>query len=337
MWRSEDSRLRGKAFVRKIKDFLLQEQSREVLIFLFFFVVSGGFWLLQTLKDDYETELTLPLRLKNVPNDVVLTSEPPSEVRVIVQDKGTALVNYWASKTFYPLVIDFEAYQGRSNQVRILSKELEKKITSQLDASTKLLAIRPDTLEYIYTRGKAKKLPVRLCGHVSTTPLYYLTDTIYTPDSVVAYAPQPMLDTLRWADTEEVRWEDLEDTTRVKLAIRPIKGVKFIPSQVGVELPVDIITEKTLEVPLVGVGFPANCVLRSFPSKVQVTFHVGLNHFKQIQADDFVLQAPYQELLNNPSGKFRVRVTAYPKGVSHIRVTPREVDYLIEQVPGYGN
>ena len=49
---------------RKIKNFLLSDKSREFLVFLFFFFVSTGFWLLQTLKNDYETEFTIPLRLK---------------------------------------------------------------------------------------------------------------------------------------------------------------------------------------------------------------------------------------------------------------------------------
>ena len=39
---------------KKIKDFLLSDKSREFLIFLFFFLIAGGFWLLQTLNNDYE-------------------------------------------------------------------------------------------------------------------------------------------------------------------------------------------------------------------------------------------------------------------------------------------
>ena len=31
---------------KKIKDFLLSDKSREFLIFLFFFLIAGGFWLL---------------------------------------------------------------------------------------------------------------------------------------------------------------------------------------------------------------------------------------------------------------------------------------------------
>ena len=79
---------------KKIKDFLLSDKSREFLIFLFFFFIASGFWLLQTLNNDYETEFSIPVRLKGVPNNVVITSEPPSELHIRVKDKGTMLLNY---------------------------------------------------------------------------------------------------------------------------------------------------------------------------------------------------------------------------------------------------
>ena len=49
-----------------IRSFLLAKKSREFLIFLFFVFVSFCFWLLQVLNDDYETELSIPLRMKKI-------------------------------------------------------------------------------------------------------------------------------------------------------------------------------------------------------------------------------------------------------------------------------
>ena len=92
---------------KKIKDFLLSDKSREFLIFLFFFLIAGGFWLLQTLNNDYEAEFSIPVRMKDLPNNVVLTSEPPSELRVRVKDKGTVLLNYMLGKSFFPVNLGF--------------------------------------------------------------------------------------------------------------------------------------------------------------------------------------------------------------------------------------
>ena len=69
---------------KRIKDFLLSDKSREFLIFLVFFLIAGGFWLLQTLNNDYEAEFSIPVRIKDVPNNVVLTSEPATTTHVSV-------------------------------------------------------------------------------------------------------------------------------------------------------------------------------------------------------------------------------------------------------------
>ena len=129
---------------REVKDFLLSDKSREFFIFLFFFFVAGGFWLLQTLNNDYEADFSIPVRLKGVPNNVVITSEPASELRIKVKDKGTVLLNYMLGKSFYPVILDYADYKGVDNQVRIYPSQFEKKVLNQLNASTRLLSMKPE-------------------------------------------------------------------------------------------------------------------------------------------------------------------------------------------------
>ena len=149
---------------REVKDFLLSDKSREFFIFLFFFFVAGGFWLLQPLNNDYEADFSIPVRLKGVPNNVVITSEPASELRIKVKDKGPVLLNYMLGKSFYPVILDYADYKGVDNQVRIYPSQFEKKVLNQLNASTRLLSMKPDTLEYIYSTGASKLVPVKLRG-----------------------------------------------------------------------------------------------------------------------------------------------------------------------------
>lgn len=322
---------------RKIKDFLLSDKSREFLIFLFFFFVAGAFWLLQTLNNDYEAEFSIPVRLKGVPNNVVLTSEPPAEIHVKVKDRGTVLLNYMLGKSFYPVNLNFSDYKGNNNHVRIYASEYEKKILSQISASTRLISVKPDTLEYIYSTGKSKVIPVRLRGRVSPNRQYYVSDTICSPDSVLVYAPASMLDTIKAAYTQWIELSNISDTVRCRATLTSIKGAKFVPNFVDLTFPVDIYIEKTLEVPLRGINFPAGKVLRAFPSKVQVTFQVGLNRSRLIKASDFVLNVAYEDLLKQGADKYTVTLKSVPHGVSHVRISPSQVDFLIEQVSGYGD
>lgn len=317
---------------KKVKNFLLSKQSREFFVFLLFFFIAGAFWLLQTLNDDYEADLSMPVRLRGVPNNVVLTSEPPSEVKVRVKDKGVVLLNYYVTRNFYPINLEFNDYKGANNHIKIYATEFEKSILSQLNASTRLLSVRPDTLDYIYTTGKSKQIPIKLQGRVTPGREYYIPDTLYQPDSVLVYAPSSLLDTINYALTEEIVLENISDTTKYQANIRPIKGAKFIPNTVEVIFPVDIYTEKTVEVPLIGINFPEDKILRTFPSKVNVTFKIGNSKFKNIVAEDFIILMPYEDLIHLGSEKYKVQLSAAPDGISNIRISPEEIDFLIEQV-----
>lgn len=322
--------------IKKIKDFLLSEKSREFLVFLFFFFIAGGFWLLQTLNNDYETEFSIPVRLKGVPNNVVITTDPSSELRIKVKDRGTVLLNYMLGKSFYPVNLDFGDYSGTNSHVKIYASEFEKKIMSQLNVSTRLLSLKPDTLEYIYSTGKSKLVPVRMRGKISAGRQYYISDTVCTPDSVLVYAPEGILDTIGAAYTQKIALNNITDTLTHHVLLAGIKGAKFVPNVVDLTFPVDIYTEKTVEVPLYGVNFPADKMLRTFPSKVQITFQVGLGSFHKITADNFVINISYEELLKLGSDKYTVRLKSTPPGVSHVRVVPEKVDFLIEQITSNG-
>ena len=304
---------------KQTKDFLLSAKSREFFVFLCFFFIAAGFWLLQTLNNDYETEFSIPVRLRNVPENVVITSDPVSEVRVRVRDKGTVLLNYMLGKNFYPVILDFKNYINMGNHVQVQTSQVQKWITGQLNASTALLSMKPDTLEYYYSTGVSKMIPVKLCGNVSAGEQYYLPDTLFTPDSVRVYAPSDALDTMKVAYTLPLNLDNITDTLEREVTLSAPKGAKYIPASVKLTLPVDMYTEKTVEVP------------------IKISFQVGMGRFRQITADDFHLVVSYEELVRLGSEKYTVKLRTLPEGVSHVRFNPEQVDFLIEQIPAdYG-
>ena len=331
MFDKQNIRVQYLKISERIRNFLLSKRSREFLVFLLFVFLSFSFWLLLVLNDEYETEVTIPFRMKNVPENVVLTSELPQDLKVGVKDRGTVLVNYMLGQTFYPLTIDFEDYSDKGNQVRFLSRSLDKRISSQLNQSTKLLSIKPDTLELIYTRAKAKKVPVRLRGEVKAERQFYISDIVYSPDSVMVYAPNEILDTITAAYTENLYLEQVADTTQLRVNLKPVKGARFTPSCNDVTFYVDIYSEKSVEVPVIGVNFPDDKTLRTFPLKVQVTFQVGLRQFKHVTEEDFKLVVDYNTLYGNGNEKCRLHLLESPVSVTHVRISPKEIDYIIEQ------
>lgn len=314
---------------KKLGNFLHSPQCREFLFFLFFVFIAATFWVLQTLNENYETEVSIPLRIKNVPDNVIITTAPPAHIDLTVQDKGTVLVNYMLGKGFVPLTLDFNEYASKNNHIRILTSELEKKILSQLAVSTKLSEISPDTLELIYTQEKGKMVPVKMSGNASAEKQYYIAERRLIPDSVMVYAPKAILDTITQVHTIPLRVEHITDSLRQTVNLQAIKGVKLKPEQVEIRLLADMLTEKTVSVPIVGIDLPADKQLKTFPAKANVTFQIGRNRFKDINAEDFSINVSYNEL--SGSGKCQLRLATYPSGISHVRISPETAEYLIEQ------
>ncbi len=327
-----DSHLHG--IWKKTWHFFARLISKEFLVFLFFLAVSGFFWLLQTLDETFEVGVTVPLQLANVPEDVVIATELPSQVTAKVRDKGAVLLPYRRKGAIKPVVLDFRQYdKGLACGRAIVSvNSVIQMIQRQLESTSRVQSLTTDTLMFYYNRGVFARLPIKVTGTITSSPQTYLTEVSCVPDSVLVYAPDFVLDTMRAAYTQPVDMLELRKTTTRSAGFRPMLGVKYEPSDVKVTAKVDFFTDKTITVPIVGLNFPANMQLRTFPSSVQITYRVGATHYNDFNPESFVLAPTYEELLNNVPEKYHLRLRSVPDGVSNVRINPSEVDYLIEKV-----
>ncbi len=312
---------------------LLREKGRDMVIFAFFFAISLGFWLLQKLDDTFEIDIRVPLELVGIPDGTVITSPLPNEVTVTVRDRGTNLFHYLQRrKAIEPIRLDFTTYDNASptGKVTVPLADVQRAFQQQMLSSTQVQQLRPSKFEFYYNRGVYRRLPVKFVGSVNTMQQNYLQHISLRPDTVTVYAPSSMLDTMRYAYTVRRVVNDLNRTTTFPLPISTATGVKAIPENVEMTAQVDYYTEQTVNVPVVGVNFPANVTLRTFPARVTIKYRVGASGARRIKPESFVLHADYEELLNNEYQKFPLQLQAVPSGVSNVRIYPREIDYLLE-------
>ena len=315
---------------QKVRSALFSNVNKELLIFLFFVAVSAAFWFMQSLNEDYEQTIDIPVGYRNVPENVVITSNSPEVIKVTLRDKGFTLLNYRLRGGVQPVVFDFEHYEGMGYLIRVTNAEIQKQLTDNLSGSTKLISFKPENFEVVYTRGKAKKVPVVLAGTISAKPQYEITELRTIPDSVIIYAPQETLDTISSMRINSVSYHDLTDSLSFQADLRSLTNVKAIPSKVDVKVLVEQLTEKTLEVPVDGVNVPEGKNLRFFPAKVKVTFQTVLSYYKYVTANNFIIQVDYADILHHSGTSIKPTVLA-PSIIKHLRMSPQEVDYLVEE------
>ena len=315
-----------------VGNFLFSSLNKEFLIFVFFLLLSGAVWWMMALNETYEEELKVPVRLVGMPRNAVMTDEPADTVKVTVRDKGFTLVTYKYGHWFRPLTFKFATYANEDQgHGAIPAADIIKQVQSQLYGSSKLLSVKPEKLDFYFTYGASKKVPIRFRGKISTSKSYYLAHTEFSPMMVTAYANKKVLDELKYVEIEPFNYRNLQDTIRRNVRLQKIRGVKLVPSTVRLSVYPDVLTEESIEVPVSAVNMPAGMVLRTFPSRVTVRFTIGASQFRMIRPEQFNVVVDYQTLAENPSDKCTLQLRSVPSSVSKAKLELDKVDYLLEQ------
>ena len=319
-----------KSIYETIRDFLFSNVNKQFLIFLFFLILSGIFWLMMTLNETYEQEIKVPVKVGDIPKNVVLTSAATDTVRVTMRDKGWMLLSYIYGDRMKTIQFSYKNYDRGNGAGIISSADIKRVLEQKLETSTKISSIKPDKLEFFYNNGEYKRVPVRWTGRIIPDQLYYISNVRYKPDSVDIYASQEKLDSIRAIYTEALNHVGFRDTLTVECALSHPGDVKVVPERIHISFYTDVLTEESIAVPVHCLNLPAGKVLRTFPAKVKVKFISGVSLFKNLQPEDFLVVADYNEIASNPSDKCNIYLRNTPPGISRPSLEIKQVDYLIE-------
>lgn len=332
MERLEDITRTFKSAPEKIKAFLRRQRWKQALIFFFFVLLALGFWMLQSLQQDYEIELSFPVRYKNVPPEMAFTPLPPKEIKVKVKDKGSVLLNYTFGRKFIPIEVDVKGLTAEGGEFKVAAKNIESDILKQLLSSTLIESVDPATIVLKYAPQKKMEIPVVFYGEIRPEAGFFLSDSItLKPAQVEVYASTTILDTLKYIRTE---WFEIENATRPLshlVNLQKIEGATFVPDAVMLTATIEEFTEKTLEIPIDVPDLPGNLILRTFPPQIKVTCNVPLSRFKELEGNDIVLHIRYADLEHDTTGYTPVHIVKKPDWVKRIMLTPDKVEFILEQ------
>lgn len=310
------------------------EGTRDILVFLFFVFISAFFWCVQELDDDFSTDVTLPLKLTDVPENVLITTQLPQSATLTLHGKGVDLLPFMLRSRLDTLSITYSASAANrpTGRIDITLSQMQQILKGRLPNNVIIQSMTPDTLAYHYNQGLHRRLPVLLNGTIEPNQQYTITGNTFYPDSVDVYAPHAMLDTMVAIYTAPISLTHLSKSTSQRVPLASLPGMKAQPDSVTMRTDVDILTRQSITVPVIGLNFPADKTLRTFPSTVRINYLATDKQQQTIDQSQFVVGITYEELLNVSSGKFRPRLTGKPEQVSGTLIDPVEVDFLIENI-----
>ncbi len=310
--------------------------KREYLIFLGFLALSSLFWLLKTLEKTYETEYGFNIDFYDK-KGYVFDEGLPKEVTLTVEETGFDLLRYKLNPNFQTVSLSLEELIQRRERRRstgnffLLSSDIKGPIARYLPSTTTIKNIQPDTLYIRFGRQVQKKIPVSFNGKVIPARQRMISGNIrLTPDSVTIFGSARILDTLLSVRTEFETFDNVKDTLSQTIRLQKIPGIEFAQNRFNIMIPVETFTEKTVNVPVIGIGFPNNMQVRTFPGLVQVSFFVGVSRFSTVDERNFKAWVDYNDIKNGGENQLKVTVETDQKWIENMKVSPEMIDFLLE-------
>ena len=315
--------------------FFRRQQWKEIFIFALFLLLSFGFWLLQSLRQDYERRIELPIHYKNVPSEWVISEGNPVKVGVLLKDKGTTLMYYSWKANFDPVDISVSGLPRLAEYTLSVSRNIiESAVSKQLISSTSIISIDPREIELRYDSLSSRMVTVIENVQISTKPGFQISDSIRISHAEVRiYGSQSVLDTLSVVRTKLVTLDNMSKTRELTAHLDLPKGVSADNTTVKLTIPVEEFTEKKIQLPVSCPDIPAGYVLRIFPSSVEVSCNVPLSRFKDLAAENLEIVIPFNEFEENQAtGKIPARLTNKPSYVISSVIVPDMLEFIIEYV-----
>ncbi|MFT3739137.1 MAG: YbbR-like domain-containing protein [Breznakibacter sp.] len=311
-------------------------KDKKLVLFIFFLLISMGFWFLNALRKTYTTQINYDLEYFNLPGNELIAANVPKSVTLKVRGTGFTLLRYNLGRTFYPMPLNV----GRMNKISdgsrrgayINSKELLLIFASQLSNDLDLIEVKPDTIFVEYLRKNTLKVPLKFNGRTSfKQPSYQSGAIVLFPDSVTVSGPRSIVDTIKSISSKFTEFNDVSDTIRQMVDLEIPNEIETNFDKVKILVPSEAFTESAVDVPLMVKGSPLGTTVKTFPAEIKVSFRVALSRFEKIGSDQFFAVVDLNEIDPQTQTKLKVKLEKVPDYIYSVDYNPLFVAYLIEK------
>lgn len=299
---------------------------REVMTYLLFVVLATVIWYGRSLRAEHDTTVDVRVQYVGIPGQV-MTAEPlPPTIRATVRDAGMRLRLYHRK----PIQIQVDLtghFQEESGELRVSSDLLRTLVARQLQGTTALQHIQPEQIHTTYYTQQQRSLPIHLRHNIRCASGFQLSEPPRLMQThVMAYGTSHALDTLKSIETQVLSLKDRNDSALYTVGLITPQGVRLQQQTVQVRVMTERYSERVMELPIRAEGVPAGKDLLLFPKQVRATMRVGVGRWSDITEDDVEAVVVYCDSLD----QLPVELRTQNPYLSHLRATPSQVEYLLE-------
>jgi len=222
-----------------LKRLLFENLFAKILALL----VSVLLWFYVTEQQVFQETLSVPLRLENIPESLILLGDVPEEVEVLVQGQGRFLRH--RVRGLYMALDMAGASKGRYVR-RLTAADVTVPVEEDVEV---LEVVQPSTLSADLDRAATKTVPVLPATESSPASGYARVGAaVVNPETVTIRGAESVVAGVNSLRTEPISLRDANRmvVARAKVDLGGLERVRCDPEQVAVALPVEKIEAITL-------------------------------------------------------------------------------------------
>ena len=296
------------------KDIFLKLLSLAFAVLLWFFVV---------LEDKVEQVLTVHVKVKHLPKNLVLVKPPPRTITVYVTGPRSILRTIRRPLKFK---LDLEDYKPGRYIISLSERKIKRKI--KLPAGLKVIKIDPKQFEIVLEKEVEKVVPVEVGIYGSPPQGWKVVKIEVIPDKVKVYGPQSIISRLRRVRTVPIDINELTGSVKKRVPLDlpdlvKVKGDNTV--EVHIKVAEHIVTREIKDLPLIVKGAKSNI---EYSTKKVTTILQGperlVGPFANLKIEAYI------DVRGLKPGVHKVKVQIdLPPGVKLLKVEPREVEVKI--------
>ncbi len=310
--------------------------SNRWVTFFYCLLIAFLFWLLIVFSNEYKAPVSFNLRYINFPQDKMLANKLPGRVDIEITTSGFTFLGFYFNRLNDTLYLDVSKLRKNKNEqdYYLPGYSQAQQFEAQLGNQLKISKIDLDTLHFYFDKKVTKVVPVKLNLNYEFEKQFQLSGKIeLKPSKIVLSGPASVMNNLIELNTQQLNFTNLNKTiSRTADLIIPaeLNSIDFSTKKVVVKIPVEKFTEGTLDLPVEVLNVPEQYQLKTFPSRVKITYLVGLSNYQKVSADQFSLLA-YYDAKDEQASSLKLKLVKFPEIVRQVKIETENVEFILKK------
>lgn len=304
-------------------------ERRRLTVFVSCLIVAFSTWMMIALSGNYVYKVESKVNYIDPPENRAY--HPLQDDSVSLQIEGSGWQLLFSRLRLQPTAINVSLKSLSTRSFIVFSNQIGD-INKQFASNQRVISVIPDTLFFDFSKRSVRKIPIRLMHNLTFEKNYGISGpVIMTPNHVIVNGATEDLKMFDVWPTTTLTRTDVNAPLTAKVGFMETKSnnIDVFPLSVKVEIPVEMFTEKIVEVPVKVLNANGRDV-QVLPERVAITVMTPLSRYPSIKADSFSVVIDLKDKLESGYSQLPVKLKRTPRFNKLVKVDPQVVDFFIK-------